>query len=147
MEPACLRVTLRIWVGAVLVFLFAPILLIVLYAFDTSAVEGWPIPHRTLHWCAVAWNDVQIREAFILSVKVALLATGVALVLGSEVAYGLHRFRFFGSDAISFLLVLPLALPGIITGIALYSFFSFASIQFSLWTIMIGTATFCIVVG
>jgi putative spermidine/putrescine transport system permease protein len=146
MEPAGLRVTLRIWVGAVLVFLFAPILLIVLYAFDTSAVESWPIPGVTLHWFAVAWNDVQVREAFILSVKVALLATGVALVLGSAVAYGLHRFRFFGSDAISFLLVLPLALPGIITGIALYSFFSFASIQFSLWTIMIGHATFCIVV-
>lgn len=146
MEPAGLRLTLRIWVAAVLVFLFAPILLIVLYAFDTSAVESWPIPGATLHWFAVAWDDVQVREAFILSVKVGLLATGIALVLGSAVSYSLHHFKFFGSDAISFLLVLPLALPGIITGIALYSFFSFTGIQFSLWTIMIGHATFCIVV-
>jgi putative spermidine/putrescine transport system permease protein len=146
MEPPGLRLTLRIWVAVVLAFLFAPILLIMLYAFDTSSVESWPIPGLTLNWFSVAWNDVQVREAFILSVKVGLLATGIALVLGSAVAYSLHNFKFFGSDAISFLLVLPLALPGIITGIALYSFFSFANIQFSLWTIMIGHATFCIVV-
>jgi putative spermidine/putrescine transport system permease protein len=146
MEPAGLRLVLRAWVVLVLLFLFAPIMLIVLYAFDTSTVESWPIPGLTLHWFSVAWNDPAVREAFVLSVKVGLLATVIALVLGSAVAYSLHHFTFFGSEAISFLLVLPLALPGIITGIALYSFFTFASIQFSLWTIMIGHATFCIVV-
>ena len=146
MESAGLRITLRIWVALVLAFLFGPIILIVLYAFDTSTVESWPIPGVTLHWFSVAWNDPQVRAAFVLSVKVGLLATVIALVLGSAVAYALHHFKFFGSEAISFLLVLPLALPGIITGIALYSFFTFASIQFSLWTIMIGHATFCIVV-
>ena len=146
MESAGLRITLRIWVALVLAFLFGPIILIVLYAFDTSTVESWPIPGITLHWFSVAWNDPQVRAAFVLSVKVGLLATVIALVLGSAVAYALHHFTFFGSEAISFLLVLPLALPGIITGIALYSFFTFASIRFSLWTIMIGHATFCIVV-
>lgn len=146
MESAGLRITLRIWVALVLAFLFGPIILIVLYAFDTSTVESWPIPGITLHWFSVAWNDPQVRAAFVLSVKVGLLATVIALVLGSAVAYALHHFTFFGSEAISFLLVLPLALPGIITGIALYSFFTFTSIRFSLWTIMIGHATFCIVV-
>ncbi len=146
MESAGLRLALRIWVALVLLFLFAPIIVIVLYAFDSGAVESWPIPGLTPHWFSVAWHDAEVRKAFLLSVKVGLLATGIALVLGSAVSYSLHRFRFFGSEGISFLLVLPIALPGIITGIALNSFFSFASIQFSLWTIMIGHATFCIVV-
>jgi putative spermidine/putrescine transport system permease protein len=146
MESAGLRLALRIWVALVLAFLFVPIVLIVLYAFDSSTVESWPISGLTVHWFSVAWNDVQVRKAFVLSVKVGLLATVIALVLGSAVAYSLNHFKFFGSESISFLLVLPLALPGIITGIALNSFFSFTSIQFSLWTIMIGHATFCIVV-
>ncbi len=117
-----------------------------LYAFDQSIVQSWPIHGLTTHWFVVAFHDPDVRAAFLLSVKVGLLATGIALALGSAVAYALHKFRFFGSEAISFLLVLPIALPGIITGIALNSFFSFTSIQLSLWTIMIGHATFCIVV-
>src|SRR6185437_12217519 len=85
-------------------------------------------------------------QAFILSVKVALVATVIAVALGCAVAYALHNYRFFGREAVSLLLVLPLALPGIITGIALNSFFTFAGIQFSILTIVIGHATFCIVV-
>ncbi len=146
MEPVGLRIALRIWVAVVLAFLFVPIILIVLYAFDSSTIESWPIAGFTLHWFSVAWNDQQVRAAFLLSVKVGLVATGVAIVLGSAVAYCLRQFRFFGRDAISFLLVLPLALPGIITGIALNSFFTFTGIELSIWTIVIGHTTFCIVV-
>jgi len=145
-EPAGLRVALRVWVALVLLFLFVPIFVIVLYAFDQSIVQGWPISHFTLHWFSVALNDPAVRQAFLLSVQVGLLATGIALVLGSAVAYSLHTFTFFGRDGVSFLLVLPIALPGIITGIALNSFFTFTGIRLSLWTIMIGHATFCIVV-
>jgi putative spermidine/putrescine transport system permease protein len=146
MEPKGLRVALRIWVGVVLAFLFAPIVLIVLYAFNFSNIESWPISHFSLNWFAVAWHDPQVRGAFLLSVRVGLIATALALLLGSAVAYALHKFAFFGRDAISFLLVLPLALPGIITGIALNSFFTFAGIGFSTLTIVIGHTTFCIVV-
>jgi putative spermidine/putrescine transport system permease protein len=146
MEPVGLRIALRVWVAVVLAFLFVPIILIVLYAFDTSTIESWPIAGFTLHWFSVAWNDQQVRAAFLLSVKVGLVATGVAVTLGSAVAYCLRHFTFFGREAISFLLVLPLALPGIITGIALNSFFSFTGIQLSIWTIVIGHSTFCIVV-
>jgi putative spermidine/putrescine transport system permease protein len=145
-ESRGLRVALRIWVALVLLFLFAPIVLIVLYAFNRSNIESWPIPGFSLHWFSVAWQDQQVRQAFLLSVKVGLIATAIALILGSAVAYALHNFRFFGSEAISFLLVLPLALPGIITGIALNSFFTFTGIQLSILTIVIGHATFCIVV-
>jgi putative spermidine/putrescine transport system permease protein len=108
-------------------------------------VESWPIQGLTFHWFLVAWHDESARSAFLLSIKVGLLATGIALVLGSAVAYALHQFSFFGRDGISFLLVLPIALPGIITGLALNSFFTFTSVQLSLWTIVIGHATFCIV--
>lgn len=145
MEPAGLKIALRVWVALVLLFLFVPILLIVLYAFDPATVESWPIHGLTFHWFSVAWHDPQVRAAFLLSVRVGLLATGIALVLGSAVAYALRQFSFFGKDAISFLLVLPIALPGIVTGLALNSFFTFTSIRLSLWTIVIGHATFCIV--
>src|SRR5215469_17566140 len=119
MEPRGVRVALRIWVALVLLFLFVPIILIVLYAFNRSNIESWPIAGFSVHWFAVAWHDPGVRSALLLSVRVGLLATAVALLLGSAVAYALYRFRFFGREAISFLLVLPLALPGIITGIAL----------------------------
>jgi putative spermidine/putrescine transport system permease protein len=146
MEPKGLRVALRIWVVLVLAFLFIPIVLIVLYSFNSSNIESWPIAGFSLHWYSVAFHDPQVRSAFLLSVKVGLFATVLALLLGSAVAYALYKFRFFGRDAISFLLVLPLALPGIITGIALNSFFSFTGIQFGTLTIVIGHTTFCIVV-
>src|SRR6267154_646997 len=146
MESPWLRAVLRVWVALVLAFLFVPIVLIVLYAFNQSNIESWPIAGFSLHWFGVAWHDSQVRSAFLLSVRVGLVATALALLLGSAVAYALHKFRFFGREAISFLLVLPLALPGIITGIALNSFFSFTGIQLGTATIVIGHTTFCIVV-
>jgi putative spermidine/putrescine transport system permease protein len=82
----------------------------------------------------------------LLSLKAALSATGIALVLGTMAAVGVSRFRFFGRETLSFLLVLPIALPGVITGIALSSFYTFWGVQFSLWTIVIGHATFCVVI-
>ncbi|HEX9033744.1 MAG TPA: ABC transporter permease [Streptosporangiaceae bacterium] len=145
MESTGLKVALRVWVALVLLFLFVPILLIVLYSFDPATVESWPIQGFTVHWFSVAWHDQGVRTAFLLSVKVGLMATAIAVVLGSAVAYALHKFSFFGRDAISFLLVLPIALPGIVTGLALNSFFSFSNTQLSLWTIVIGHGTFCIV--
>jgi putative spermidine/putrescine transport system permease protein len=145
-EPKGIRIALRIWVALVLLFLFVPIAAIVLYSFNRSNIETWPISGFSLHWFTVAWHDSQVRGAFLLSVRVGLLTTAVALLLGSAVAYALHQFRFFGREAISLLLVLPLALPGIITGIALNSFFSFTGIQLGTLTIVVGHTTFCIVV-
>jgi putative spermidine/putrescine transport system permease protein len=146
MESRGLRIALRVWVALVLLFLFIPIALIVLYAFNKSNIESWPIPGFTTHWFSVAWHDSQVRSALWLSVQVGLAATALALVLGGMVSFALYQFKFFGRDAISLLLVLPIALPGIITGIALNSFFSFTGIQFSILTIVAGHATFCIVV-
>jgi putative spermidine/putrescine transport system permease protein len=146
MESKLLRAVLRVWVALVLAFLFVPIALIVLYAFNRSNIESWPISGFSLHWFSLAWDDPQVRSAFLLSVRVGLFATALAVVLGSAVAYALHQFRFFGREAISLLLVLPLALPGIITGIALNSFFSFTGVQFGTLTVVVGHTTFCIVV-
>jgi len=146
MESRGLKIALRAWVALVLLFLFVPIALIVLYAFNKSNIESWPIPGVTTHWFGVAWHDSQVRAALWLSVRVGLAATVLALLLGGMVSFALHQFRFFGRDAISLLLVLPIALPGIITGIALNSFFTFVGLQFSTLTIVAGHATFCIVV-
>jgi putative spermidine/putrescine transport system permease protein len=146
MEGRLARIGLRIWVGAVLAFLFVPIALICFYAFNASNVQSWPIHGLSTRWFSVAWHDPQVRAALVLSLKAAVLATVIALLLGSAAAFGVHRFRFFGREAVSLLLVLPLALPGIITGIALNSAFNFAGVDLSLLTIIIGHATFCIVV-
>ena len=140
------RRALAVWVVLVLLFLFVPILTILLYAFNSSNIQSWPIAGLTLKWFSRTWDDPQVRSALLLSVKVGLVATGIALALGSLAAFGVHKFRFFGREAVSLLLVLPIALPGIITGMALNAFFHNTGIRFSLWTIVIGHATFCIVV-
>jgi putative spermidine/putrescine transport system permease protein len=137
---------LWLWVGIVLAFLFGPIIVIVLFSFDKINIETLPIRHWTLSWYSVAWHDEQVRQAFVLSIKAACAATFLALILGSLAAFGVHRARFFGRDTISLLLVLPIALPGIITGVALNSTFQWAGIDLSIWTIIIGHTTFCIVV-
>ena len=118
----------------------------ILFAFDRSTVQSWPIQNYTTHWFSVAWDDPAVRSALWLSVKAGAAATFLALVLGSLAAFGVHRYRFFGREAISLFIVLPIALPGIITGLALRSFFTFAGINLSLMTIVIGHTTFCIVV-
>jgi putative spermidine/putrescine transport system permease protein len=140
------RWALGAWVVLVLLFLFVPIGLVVLYAFNRSAVQSWPIKGFSTRWFDVAWSDPEVRSALWLSVKAALAATAVALVLGSAAAFAVHRFRFFGREAVSFLLVLPLALPGIITGMSLNAFFANLGVRLSLWTIVVGHATFCIVI-
>jgi putative spermidine/putrescine transport system permease protein len=146
METRATRVSLRIWTILVIAFLWIPLVLIAIYAFNKSVVQSWPIPGWTVHWFSVAWHDPDARAALWLSVKVGLIATGTALALGSMAAFAIHRFRFFGRESISFLLLLPIALPGIVTGMALNSFYVFAGIGLSIWTIVIGHATFCVVV-
>lgn len=146
MESKALRAGLTVWVVGVLAFLFVPIAAIIVYAFNGSTIESWPVSGLTVRWFGVAWHDGQVRSALWLSVRAALMSTGLAVVLGSAVSWALHRFRFFGRDGISLLLVLPLALPGIITGIALNSFFAFTGIELGTMTIVAGHTTFCIVV-
>ena len=146
MEGRGTRVVLVIWVVGVLAFLFIPIATIIVFAFDRSNVQSWPIHSYTTHWFSVAWHDPGFRQALWLSVKAGAGATVLALLLGSAAAFGVHRFRFFGREAISLFLVLPIALPGIITGLALRSFFTYEGINLSLATIIVGHTTFCIVV-
>jgi putative spermidine/putrescine transport system permease protein len=138
---------LKIAAGLGLAFLHLPILLIFLYAFTTEEKSyQFPPPGYTLQWFAVAWNRPDVWEAMGLSVRVAAISTAVALVLGTLCAAAVSQTRFFGRETISLLVILPIALPGIITGIALRSAFSFADIPFSFWTIVLGHATFCVVV-
>ena len=137
---------LRLWVALVLLFLFLPIALVVLYAFNKSNVQIWPLREFSLRWFGVAASDPQVLAALWLSLKAAVAATAIALLLGSAAAFGVHKYRFFGRETVSLLVVLPLALPGIITGVALNSAFNFMGVNLSLMTIIIGHATFCIVV-
>ena len=131
-----------------LLFLHVPLALIILYAFTTEEKSfQFPPPGLTLHWFSVAWFDrPDIWGPLLLSLKVAVLATLIALILGTLAAAALWRARFFGKDSLSLLFILPIALPGIITGIALRSAFDIMAIPFSTWTIVLGHATFCIVV-
>jgi putative spermidine/putrescine transport system permease protein len=140
------RAGLALWALLVMLFLWVPLVIILVYAFNTSNIQSWPIPGFTLKWFRVAWEDEEARTALALSLKAAFAATAVALVLGTMVAVAVSRFRFFGRETLSFLLVLPIALPGVITGIALSSFYTFWGVPFSLWTIVIGHSTFCVVI-
>jgi putative spermidine/putrescine transport system permease protein len=146
MQQRSTRIGLAIWSLLVIAFLWIPLVIIALYAFNSSNVQGWPITSWTLHWFSVTWHDPDVRGALWLSIKVGLATTGIALVLGTMAAAAVARFRFFGRNTVSFLFVLPLALPGIITGTALLRFFDFAKIPISFWTIVIGHTTFCVVV-
>ncbi|MDK1387109.1 ABC transporter permease [Sinorhizobium sp. 8-89] len=138
---------LKVAAAAGLAFMHVPILLIFLYAFTTEEKSyQFPPPGLTAQWFVVAWNRPDVWAALMLSVKVASIATATALVLGTLCAAAVSQTRFFGRETISLLVILPIALPGIITGIALRSAFSMADIPFSFWTIVLGHATFCIVV-
>jgi putative spermidine/putrescine transport system permease protein len=138
---------LKVAAAGGLLFLHLPIFLIFIYAFTTEERSFvWPPPGLTTQWFAVTWNRPDVWEALSLSVRVAAISTLVALVLGTLCAAAVSRTRFFGRETISLLVILPIALPGIITGIALRSAFSLAEIPFSFWTIVLGHATFCVVV-
>jgi putative spermidine/putrescine transport system permease protein len=146
MESFWTRFALRVWVVLILLFLFIPMALIPLYAFNSSNIESWPLPGLTTSWITTTWNDPEVRTALGLSLRAGLTATALALILGSCAAFAIHRMTFFGRDVVSLLFVLPLALPGIVTGLALNSFFHFTGITLSIWTIVVGHTTFCIVI-
>jgi putative spermidine/putrescine transport system permease protein len=135
--------------GAVggLLFLHLPILLIFLYAFTTEEKSyQFPPPGLTTEWFAVAWNREDIWPPLWLSLRVAAMSSAMALILGTLCAAAMSRAKFFGRDSISLLIILPIALPGIITGMSLRSAFALGGIPFSTWTIVLGHATFCIVI-
>lgn len=139
--------SLKLSAAAGLLFLHLPILLIFVYAFTTEEKSyQWPPPGFTLKWLEVTWNRPDVWQALKLSVGVATFSTLIALLLGTLCAAAISRSRFFGRETISLLVILPIALPGIITGIALRSAFNLAEIPFSIWTIVLGHATFCVVV-
>jgi putative spermidine/putrescine transport system permease protein len=142
-----LRWFMRVWTWLVLLFVYLPLLTVVLYAFNKALIPSFPPDLWTLHWFSVAWHDPDIWQAVKNSLVAGIFATALALALGSLAAFALHRYRFFGREAISFALVLPIALPGIVTALALSSMVDAVSfISFGLPAIIVGHATFCVVV-
>lgn len=138
---------LRLAVGLGLAFIYIPLLVIGIYAFNSSKILKWPPPGWTLDWFTKAFESDSAREALLTSVEAGLAATVVAIVLGTLAAIAVGRFRFFGRETVSFLVVLPIALPGIVTGVALSNTFTqVLGVSLSLFTVIVGHATFCIVV-
>jgi putative spermidine/putrescine transport system permease protein len=144
------RILLRIGTGLTLAFIYVPLAIIILYAFNESRIQTWPIPGLTLDWFERAIDNPGARAALWTSLKAAAGATAIALALGTRAAMAVARYDFFGRDTISFLVVLPIALPGIVTGMALNATFrevlSPLGIGLGLFTVIVGHATFCIVV-
>jgi putative spermidine/putrescine transport system permease protein len=136
--------------GLTLAFIYLPLVLIVLYAFNERRSLVWPIEGLTTQWFGRAIDNPGVREALWTSLKAAAGATALALLLGTLAALAVSRQRFFGRDAISFLIILPIALPGIVTGMALNATFRNLpepfGVDLGLFTIIVGHATFCIVV-
>jgi putative spermidine/putrescine transport system permease protein len=141
------RWLLRVGVGVTLAFIYIPLAIIALYAFNESRLLEWPPPGLTLEWFGKAFDNEGARDALLASLKVATVATALAIVLGTLASIAVARYRFFGRETISFLVILPIALPGIVTGIALNSTFTqVLGIDLGLFTIVTAHATFCIVV-
>lgn len=141
-------ISLRAATIGVILFLNLPIALIILYAFTTQeSAFKFPPPGLTTEWFRVAFEErPDLWRALSLSLQVAIIATLIAVVLGSLTALAIYRSRFFGKEVVSFLVILPIALPGIVSGIALRSAIGLADLPFSYWTIVIGHVTFCVVV-
>jgi putative spermidine/putrescine transport system permease protein len=140
------RILLRAAATVTLLFIYVPLAVVLLYSFNASSLVRWPITDLTLDWYGRAFADAGIRNALLASLQAAIGATTIALILGTMVAFAVHRFGFFGREAVSFLVVLPIALPGILTGIALNTSFRTLGLDFGLLTVIVGHATFCIVV-
>lgn len=133
-----------------LVFIYGPLIVIGLYAFNRNVTQKWPIERYSTRWFSVAFHDEGVRDALLLSVLAALGATAIALVLGTLAAMAVSRYRFFGREVITFAVILPIALPGIVTGLALQAtivdVLGPLGFTFGLGTIIVGHATFCVVV-
>jgi putative spermidine/putrescine transport system permease protein len=129
-----------------LVVIYVPLALVLLNSFNTDNTFGWPPESLTLRWWKLAWHSEGARNALWTSIKVAIAATAIALALGTLAAMALRRSRFFGRNVVSLLIILPIALPGIVTGLAFQNGFrTILGVPLSLWTIVIAHATFCIV--
>jgi putative spermidine/putrescine transport system permease protein len=145
-ESRLLKALLRTATAGVLFFLYAPLLIVVIYAFNVGRLPIWPPTGFTVKWFGEAANNPAVAEAVVNSLLAATAATIVALVLGTLAAIAVHRYSFFGRQTISFIFVLPIALPGVVTGIALKTSFVTFGFDFGLFTIVAGHATFCVVV-
>ena len=138
---------LRLAVAVGLAFIYIPLIVLAIYAFNASSILKWPPPGLTLNWFSKAVEEEFAREAFLTSIKAGIAATAIALVLGTLASLAVARHRFFGRETISFLVILPIALPGIVTGVAFSNTFTqVLGIPLSLFTVIVGHATFCIVV-
>ncbi|MGZ0712329.1 ABC transporter permease (plasmid) [Coraliomargarita sp. W4R53] len=140
------RVSLAAITGFILLVVYLPLFVVFVNSFSTSTSLSWPPPGFTLEWWGKAFQSAGALEALGTSVFVAIISTSLALVLGTLISFALQRFEFFGREAISLLVILPIALPGIITGIALNNMFrTIMGVPLSIWTVIIAHATFCIV--
>jgi putative spermidine/putrescine transport system permease protein len=142
-----MRWVLRLGTAITLAFIYVPLIVIAIYAFNDSRSQAWPIDGLTLDWFDKAFHNPGVRDALWTSVKAGVGATLIAIVLGTLAALAISRYRFFGRDTVSFLIILPIALPGIVTGMALNATFTqVLGVDLSLFTVIVGHATFCIVV-
>lgn len=142
--------TSRAVVGAltafVLLVIYAPLAVVAINSFNSNRNMVWPPPGFTTGWWVTAFHSAGLWEAVLTSVQVAIGATFVALILGTLVALALSRYRFFGKSVVSLLVVLPIALPGIVTGIALNNGFrTILGAQLGMATLIVAHATFCVV--
>ncbi|HZX55308.1 MAG TPA: ABC transporter permease [Ilumatobacteraceae bacterium] len=139
------RRMLRVGMALGLFVIYVPLIVVLVNSFNESRTFAWPPPGYTTKWWRLAWESSGARDALWTSIKAGLGATAIALVLGTMAAFAVSRYRFFGRDTVSFLVLLPIALPGIVTGIALNNAFRVFGVGLGLLTVIIGHATFCIV--
>jgi len=140
------RIVLGLIAASILLFIYVPIALIFVYSFNSGTTPAWPPVGFTLDWWALAIGNTGLQQAFLTSIAIALGATAVALALGTLASVAVSRYSFFGRETISFIVILPIALPGIVTGMALSTSFAQVGFPLGFFSIVVGHATFCIVI-
>jgi len=149
-ETRFTRIVLRLGAAVTLAFIYVPLFIIGLYAFNKNVTQAWPIEKYSTRWFSVAFHNEAVRGALKTSLLAAVGATAISLVLGTLASLAVARYRFFGREVITFAVILPIALPGIVTGLALQAtiidVLGPIGVSFGLATIIIGHATFCVVV-
>ena len=127
-----------IYAIGVYIFLFAPIAILILMSFNSAKYSSFPLAQFTSHWYGELWADRSIWDALENSLTIAAGTTLLTVPLGTLAAFALSRYQFRFKPVFTAILVIPLIVPGLITGVSLLSFYNFFNISTSLLTVILG---------
>lgn len=123
-------------------FLYLPVVVVVMYSFNTDAISSFPMSGLTLKWYKAMFANTELIKSLRNSLIVAFIGTGLAILIGVPGAYGMYKLKFPGKKALEKMVILPMMLPGIITGITILSFLQLVGVVQGAFAVVLGHTTF-----